>query len=142
MLLRLTTIAAIAALLTGTAFAQNDLAEIDKPASKLEQILAEGVALPAGEQEVRVVRATIDPKTVAAWHTHPTPVYLYIMDGTLTMEVEGRESRQAEAGVAIAEPLNARMRVKNEGDTPVEVVVFQISPPQEKFLEQEQQKTN
>ena len=135
--MRLIITSTVVMLLASAASAQDGLKEIDKPASKLDQILAH--QLDEGGQEVRVVRATIDPRTTAAWHTHPTPVYLYIMDGELTMEVEGKEARTVSAGEALAEPLNAKMRVINKGDEPVEVVVFQISPPDKKFLEQNKQ---
>lgn len=131
---RLLTCAAI--LVSGTAFAETEMTEIDRPASELNQILANPLEIPKGELEARVVRATIEPRTIAAWHTHPTPVYLYIAKGVLTMEVEGQERRQVAAGEAIAEPLNSPMRVINEGDEPVEVIVFQISPPKSEFLKQ------
>lgn len=52
------------------------------------------------------------------------------------MEDEGQEPRQVGVGEAIVEPLNSPMRVSNEGDEPVEIVVFQISPPEGEFLEQ------
>lgn len=116
---------------------QQQLAEIDKPASQLDQVLAHQVDLQGGPQEVRVVTATIDPKTAAGWHTHPMPVYVFVQEGSLTMEVEGKEPRQLTAGEATAEPLDARMRVINEGDQPAKLVVFQISPAEEAFLEQE-----
>jgi quercetin dioxygenase-like cupin family protein len=132
--------AALALAGSGAALAQDagDLTTIDEPASTLEQILAEAVELPGEAQEVRVVEATLDPKTAAAWHTHPTPVYVYVTEGTLTMEVDGREPRRLTAGEATAEPLDARMRVLNEEDIPAKVVVFQISPAEEEFLEQEE----
>lgn len=114
-----------------------DLTQIDAPASTLEQILAERAEIPGAAQEVRVVEATLAPKTAAAWHTHPSPVYVYVTEGTLTMEVEGRELRRLTAGEATAEPLDARMRVRNEEDTPAKLVVFQISPADEEFLETE-----
>lgn len=134
-MLRILTSAAILA--AGTAFAETDIADIDRPASELNQILAHPLDVPEGEAlEARVVHATIEPRTRAAWHTHPTPVYLYIMKGTLTMEVEGQEPRMIAAGEAVAEPLNSPMRVMNEGDEPVEIVVFQISPASSEFLEQ------
>lgn len=120
--------------ITPTAMAQ-ELKEIEKPASELKQILAHPVEISGGAQEVRVVSVTVDPKTAAAWHTHPTPVYVYVTEGALTMEVEGKEARQIRSGEAVAEPLNARMRVLNEGDEPAKVVVFQISPSEKEFLE-------
>ncbi|MEC5293162.1 cupin domain-containing protein [Aurantimonas sp. C2-6-R+9] len=122
-------------LISGAAFAQTEMTEIDRPASELSQVLAHPLDMPEGELEVRVVRAMIEPRTIAAWHTHPSPVYLYIAKGTLTMELEGQERRQVAAGEAIAEPLNSPMRVINESDEPVEVIVFQISPPKSEFLQ-------
>lgn len=114
-----------------------DLTQIETPASTLAQILAERAEIPGEAQEVRVVEATLAPKTAAAWHTHPSPVYVYVTEGTLTMDVEGRDRRRLTAGEATAEPLDARMRVLNEEDTPAKVVVFQISPAEEEFLETE-----
>lgn len=114
-----------------------DLTEIDKPASELEQVLAEQVEFDAGAQEVRVVRVTVDPNTAAAWHTHPSPVYLYVTEGELTLEVEGQEDKTIRAGEAVAEPLDARMRALNKTDAPAHVVVFQISPKEREFLEEE-----
>lgn len=125
-----------AIVISGPAFAQSDMVEIDRPASELNQILAHPLEVPEGELEARVVHARIEPRTIAAWHTHPTPVYLYISEGTLTMEVEGQERRQVGTGEAIAEPLNSPMRVINESDEPVEIIVFQISPPSSEFLKQ------
>jgi quercetin dioxygenase-like cupin family protein len=133
-MIRIATCAAV--MISGAAFAQTEMAEIDRPASELNQVLAHPLEVPEGELEARVVRAKIEPRTIAAWHTHPTPVYLYIAKGTLTMEIEGQERRHVAAGKAVAEPLNAPMRVLNEGDEPVEVIVFQISPPKTEFLKQ------
>ncbi len=116
------------------------LAEIEKPASTIEEVLAHNVEIPGGEHKIRVVRGTFDPNTAAGWHTHPSPVYVYVQEGALTMEVEGKEPNELKAGEATAEPLDARMRVSNRGDVPAELVVFQISPTDAAFLEQSAQK--
>lgn len=129
------------ALLLVTAQGQaQDVTEIDKPASQLDKILAEKAELAGGAQEVRVVAVTLDPMTAGAWHAHPTPVYIYVIEGELTVEVEGKETRTAKAGEAVSEPLDANMRAVNRTDAPVKAVVFQISPAGKEFLEQE--KTN
>ncbi len=133
------TLAVASAAFLGTAslgLAQ-ELKEIDRPASVLEQILAQETELPAGTQEVRVVRVEVEPNTAAAWHTHPNPVYVYVTEGELVMEVEGQETRTIRAGEAVAEPLDAQMRVLNETDQTARVVVFQISPKEEAFLEED-----
>lgn len=119
--------------------ADADLTGIDKPASQLQEVIAQEVDLPAGTYKIRVVTATVDPKTAAGWHTHPSPVYVFVRAGALTMDVEGKEVTRLEAGDATAEPLDARMRVLNEGDAPAELVVFQVSPVDKDFLEQQAQ---
>lgn len=116
---------------------QEQLAEIDNPASQLDEILAHKAELPGGENTVRVVTATVEPKTAAAWHTHPSPVYVFVQEGSLTMEIEGQEPRELKTGEATAEPLNKRMRVVNRGDETAKLVVFQVSPPEKAFLEEE-----
>lgn len=118
---------------------EQQLTEIDKPASELNEILKETVAVPQGDSVVRVVRATMEPNTIASWHTHPSPVYVYVEEGTLTMEIEGEEPYQISAGEAVAEPLDVRMRVLNRTEEPAEIVVFQVSPAESEFLEEEPQ---
>lgn len=126
-------IAAAAVLFAGPAFAQGDVKEIDKPASKLEQVLAHKAE--SGGEEVRVVRVTLDPRTAGAWHSHPSAVYVYVTSGTATIEVEGKDPSTVSAGDALAEPLGVPMRAVNSSEEPVEVIVFQISTPDKKFLE-------
>lgn len=113
-----------------------DLKEIDKTASELEQVLAVQAELVGGTKEIRVVRAVMEPHTAAAWHTHPSPVYVYVVEGELTLEV-GDETKTIKAGEAVAEPLDARMRALNTTDKPARAVVFQISPTEKEFLEEE-----
>lgn len=121
---------------TSGAVAQ-DMTEIDKAASELNQILTEKAEGLEGTQEVRVVRARLDPMTIGAWHVHPSPVYVYVMEGEMTYEAEGEEPQSVGAGEAVAETVGARMRVMNRTEEPVEVVVFQISPAEKEFLEEE-----
>ena len=126
-------IAAAAVVLAGPVFAQADLKELDKPASTLEQVLAHQPE--SGGDEVRVIRVTLDPHTAGAWHSHPSPVYVYGVSGTATIELEGKDPTTLSPGQALAEPLNVPMRAVNSSDEPVEVIVFQISPSGKKFLE-------
>ncbi|WP_353644864.1 cupin domain-containing protein [Mesorhizobium sp. WSM2239] len=114
-----------------------ELNEIDRPASELKEVLAHKAEIPAGANQIRVVRVELEPNTAAAWHTHPSPVYVYVVEGELVMEVEGQEPRTIGPGEAVAEPLDARMRVLNTTEEPARAVVFQVSPTQEEFLEQE-----
>ncbi len=138
-MMRCLAVGAATVLVAGTAAAQQadeQLAEIDTPASELNEILLEQAEVPE-DAVVRVVRGRIDPNTAAAWHTHPSPVYIYVEEGTLSLEIEGQEPYDIATGEAVAEPLDARMRAVNRGDEPVEIVVFQVSPAEREFLEQD-----
>ncbi|MDW7748417.1 cupin domain-containing protein [Halomonas sp.] len=135
--MKLLTWAAGAALVIASSWSvAQDLTEIDKPASELEEVLAQEIDLPPGDQSIRVVRVAMDPHTAAAWHSHPSPVYVYVVEGEVTLEVEG-ETKTVKAGEAVAEPLDARMRAINTTDQPARAVVFQISPKEKAFLEEE-----
>lgn len=135
--MKLLTWAAGAALVIASSWSvAQDLTEIDKPASELEEVLAQEIDLPPGDQSVRVVRVAMEPHTAASWHTHPSPVYVYVVEGEVTLEVEG-ETKTVKAGEAVAEPLDARMRAINTTDQPAHAVVFQISPKEKAFLEEE-----
>jgi len=84
--------------------------------------------------EARVLTATIQPGTTSLWHTHPAPVVVYVIEGTITLEFDGREPVSKRAGEALLEPINVKVRAANKGQTPTRVVIFQISPPNVPFL--------
>jgi quercetin dioxygenase-like cupin family protein len=117
--------------------AQDRLKELDKGSSTREQVLAEPLAIGGERREARVNVATFEPKTAGAWHVHPAPVYVYVLQGILTFESEGKEPRVVKAGQATAEELNTRMRVVNYGDEMAKTVVFQISEPNAAFRQSE-----
>jgi quercetin dioxygenase-like cupin family protein len=119
--------------LAAPALAQDGLKKLDKGSSTREQILTEPLAIGGETREARVNVATFEPKTAGAWHVHPAPVYVYVLEGTLTFESENKPSRVVGAGQAVAENLNTRMRVVNYTDEPAKTVVFQISQPKAAF---------
>jgi quercetin dioxygenase-like cupin family protein len=87
--------------------------------------------LPTKEQlEVRVRASTIQPGTVGAWHTHPSPPIVYVLEGTLSVERRDTgEVVQTQAGQVAVEPVNTVIRATNKGQTPVRLVIFQVAPP-------------
>jgi quercetin dioxygenase-like cupin family protein len=126
--------------LTMPAVAQDKVKELDKGSSTRDQVLAEKLAIGGEMREARVNIATFEPKTAGAWHVHPAPVYVYVLEGTLTFESEGKEPRVVKAGEATAEDLNTRMRVVNYSDTTAKTVVFQISEPKAAFRQEEKKR--
>jgi quercetin dioxygenase-like cupin family protein len=90
--------------------------------------------LPKGDQlEVRVRTSTIQPGAVGEWHTHATPPVVYVLEGTLSVEVKDGETMHTKAGEAAVEPVNTVIRGTNKGQIPVKLVIFQVSPPDVPF---------
>jgi quercetin dioxygenase-like cupin family protein len=96
--------------------------------------------LPKGDQlEVRVRTSTIQPGAVGEWHTHATPPIVYVLEGTLSIEVKDKETVHTSAGEAAIEPINTVIRATNKGQSPVKLVIFQVSPPDVPFSHPEPQ---
>lgn len=119
------------------ALAQDRLKELDTGSSTREQVLTERLAIGSEVREARINVATFEPKTAGAWHVHPAPVYVYVLQGTLTFESEGKKPRVVKAGEVTSEDLHTRMRVVNYGDEIAKTVVFQISEPHAAFRQKE-----
>ncbi len=65
------------------------------------------------EHEARMVAAELPPNTAGRWHTHPAPVFIYVIDGSLVYEIEGREPREYKAGMAFIGQRSRAVRVGN-----------------------------
>jgi quercetin dioxygenase-like cupin family protein len=74
--------------------------------------------------EVTVMTVELPPGAQTGWHTHPVPVYAYVLSGSLTVEMEGKKTSTFQAGDAIIEVVDTRHCGKNTGDAPVKLVVF------------------
>jgi quercetin dioxygenase-like cupin family protein len=86
---------------------------------------------PKGDKlEVRLATATIQPGAVGQWHTYPNHPVVYVAEGTLTVEFRGGEPKVYKAGEGFVEPINTVLRGANKGQTPVKLVIFQLSPPE------------
>ena len=77
-------------------------------------------------KEVIVKHFAVPPGFVGGKHMHTGPVFVYVIEGTLTVETGGKiETYQA--GELYPEPINSAMRGKNlSTDDDLEFVVFQV----------------
>ena len=95
--------------------------------SKAEQETLHQAPLPGVEgKEVIIARFTAPPKFVGGRHYHPGPVYVYVLEGELTVESDG-QTKTFKAGELYPEPVNEPMLPKNLSATDeLKVLVFQI----------------
>ena len=101
-------------------------------------VLKETVALmPRSEsQEVRVLTASFKPGDKTVFHTHRSPVTVYVLEGQFTLELEGRAAVIVETGQAFVEPPNVKMTGYNKSATDaLRVVIFYVSEIGTPFLD-------
>jgi quercetin dioxygenase-like cupin family protein len=100
-------------------------------------LLREAVTgMPRGErQEIQVLTATIAPGQSTVFHTHAFPVTVFVLEGTFTLDLQGRDTIVARAGQSIIEPPNVAMTGHNRSATePTRVVIFFVADPGTPFL--------
>src|SRR5207247_10783238 len=84
-----------AVLLLGSLAMAQELGVV-KPQLLLSEIVQ---GMPKGEkQEVRVLTASFQPGDKTLVHKHHFPVTVYVMEGTLTIEIQGRQQVIFESG--------------------------------------------
>jgi quercetin dioxygenase-like cupin family protein len=131
---------ALASIAIGTAIAVLGAPASSQPGgfARPTQVLQETVSgMPRGDkQEVRVFTATFQPGDRTVFHTHRSPVTVYILQGEFTLELDGRAPVTVKAGKAYVEPPNVKMTGFNRSTTePLKLVIFYTSDPGTPFLD-------
>jgi quercetin dioxygenase-like cupin family protein len=67
--------------------------------------------------EMNVWVADIAPGAQTGRHSHPTPRFVYVLEGAVVLELDGRSSQMFRAGEAFAEIPNAIHNLKNASTT-------------------------
>ena len=92
----------------------------------LDQTIAYPSAVPA---QVSSTILTVPPGVATGWHFHSTPLYAYILEGTLTVtyDVDGvSQEKVYRAGDALVEAVGTHHNGVNNTDSPVRVLVVNM----------------
>ena len=88
--------------------------------SLTQTIAGEPLAYPnTPEPVVSSAILTIPPGGVTQWMTHPVPAYLYVLEGTLTVELVDGTRQKFDAGQSFLQCHTTWHRGRNEGTTPM-----------------------
>jgi quercetin dioxygenase-like cupin family protein len=87
------------------------------------------------EQEVRVLLATLLPGDITPYHSHRFPVTVYMLEGTFTLELDGRKPVAIKAGQVFVEPADVNMTGFNKGDVPARMALFYVCAPDAPFAD-------
>jgi quercetin dioxygenase-like cupin family protein len=81
------------------------------------------IRFPQGDGQLIAVLAEVAPGGQVGRHLHPNPLFVYILEGTLTIEMEGIGTHTFSAGEALAEIVNTWHNGRNLGDKPVKFLI-------------------
>ena len=77
----------------------------------------------AGQAEVVSVIGELEAGGRTSRHQHPVPVFVYVLEGTLTVQADGGQPREYAAGKAFIEDMNHWHQAFNKGSAPVKILV-------------------
>ena len=74
--------------------------------------------------EVSIVKVIIPSGKSTGWHKHNFPVFAYVLQGTLTVEIENRKSLQFQQNSSFSEVINTLHNGINNGKEDVILIAF------------------
>jgi quercetin dioxygenase-like cupin family protein len=114
---RTSTVLIVASLVIGG----NALAQQGQTTKQLLQTstTVDGAALkyPAGTPKFTAVLSTLEPGGTTPRHLHPVPTFIYVVQGTLAVDVDGAGTREVTAGDAFMEVVDKWHRNRNPSST-------------------------
>lgn len=123
---RRTTLAlAAAALLSFPALAleENKYQNLLTPVLKSDRdILGQPVAYPAGPLLITSAIVTIPPGGETGWHLHEVPLFVYVLEGVVTVDYGEKGVRTYQPGTGFIEAMNWAHNGRNEGTVPVKIM--------------------
>jgi len=110
------------------AFSQYNKSVSVEPLLKTDtNYIGQKIIYPDGDStESTILKITFPPGATTGWHIHDYPLFGYILQGELTVEVEGREPEVLKAGTAATEVIGIRHCGTNRGKTDLVMIVFYL----------------
>ena len=127
----------IAACLMSIAFATSGHAQTPGLAMPTLVLKQNVLQMPKGDtQEVRVLTASFKPGDKTVFHSHRSPVMVYVLEGQFSLDLEGLAPVVVKAGEAFVEPPNVKMTGHNKSAADaLRVVIFYVSDVDTPFLD-------
>jgi quercetin dioxygenase-like cupin family protein len=86
-------------------------------------VTGQPIQFPQGEGELTAVIAEVAPGGQVGRHMHPVPLFVYILDGTLTIDMEKHGTHVFKAGQGFAEIVHSWHNGRNLEDKPVRFLI-------------------
>ncbi len=83
----------------------------------------EPIRYPTGAPaQLTALEITLQPGQQTGWHTHPVPLFGYILEGELTVDYGAKGQRIYRKGDGLAEAMNEAHNGRNLGQSPVTIL--------------------
>jgi quercetin dioxygenase-like cupin family protein len=83
----------------------------------------QAIRFPQGDNQFTAVLAEVAPGGQVGRHMHPVPLFVYMLEGTLSIEMDGHGTHTFTAGQGFAEVTNTWHNGRNLGDRPVRFLI-------------------
>ena len=105
----------------------NPVLKAQQPPLKRTEVLKMNMAGMEGK-EAHMWVAEISPGAATGKHSHPTPRFVYVIEGSVTLEVDGKSPQIFEAGEGFQEMPDVVHNFRNATTTePAKALGFQIA---------------
>lgn len=74
--------------------------------------------------EVTILKVTIPPGKSTGWHKHNFPVFAYVQEGTLTVEIENKKTMTFGTNSSFSEVIDLKHNGVNNGKVNVVLIAF------------------
>jgi quercetin dioxygenase-like cupin family protein len=95
--------------------------------STVDTIIGEPIRYPSGAPaKVTAVEITLQPGQQTGWHTHPVPLFGYILEGELTVDYGPKGQRIYRVGEGLVDAMATAHNGRNTGSGPVRILAVYI----------------
>jgi len=100
--------------------------------TKRTDLLTNDLAGIAGKR-VTIYRVEVPPGVAAGRHRHPVDAFVYVLEGTLTLEQDGQKPRTLKAGEVFQEVPGGIYNARNTGTRPLMLLVVSLGEKDQPF---------
>ena len=86
-------------------------------------MIGQPIRFPQSDGQLTAVLAEVAPGGQVGRHLHPVPLFVYILEGALTIDMEQHGTHTFRAGEGLAEIVNSWHNGRNLGDKPCRFLI-------------------
>ena len=86
-------------------------------------VMGQPIRFPLGDSQFTAVLGEIAPGGQAGRHMHPVPLVVYMLEGALSIEMEGYGTYEVNAGESFTEVVHTWHNGRNLGSTPARFLI-------------------